>query len=61
MPFLNSSFSDSFFGSLNRNSIGSERMKKAMTEGRSVSALGLEPKNSRDPVEKGRAISNPTT
>ena len=46
-------------GSLKKMSIGSERMKKIITEGKRVSARGAAWKKLKLPLEKGRAISSP--
>src|SRR3989338_10753522 len=49
----------SFFGSLKKINIGSDRIKKTTTEGKRVSALAAEPNKLSDPLENGNAINNP--
>src|SRR3989338_6848528 len=59
IPDLNINLVDSFFGSLKKISIVSDKIKKAKTEGKRVSALAAEPNKLKVPFEKGRAINNP--
>src|SRR3989344_8374897 len=55
IPDLNINLLDSFFGSLKKINMGSESTKKAITDGKSVSALADELKKLKVPLEKGRA------